>query len=208
MASACTATIQNNTTNCLTQRSSEQSDKCSIKSNSSSTLVIEESNSTSRSVSQNHSKKIYRGTAVHRSSNKRYISSSILMPPPGAYPRIPPFPGVPPPIPSPNICFPTIPLPPPPPPPPLPFQELMFSVPPPMFMHQPCLIYQPISESYGYRLMMYVAIGFREDGTYGLLNFIRPNQEYQVSCIYANNIIYYNLPTNIPVANGSSMNIM
>lgn len=100
---------------------------------------------------------------------------SILMPPPGLYPRIPPFP--------PGIYFgansgqPQV--------PPAP--------PPPTEPHG--MVYKQNSDSSGYRLMVSMPVGHREDGTYGVLTYgVRPDQEYRLSTYYVNNVTYYNVP--------------
>lgn len=130
----------------------------------------------------------------------------VVLPPQSQQQQQPQIPNPPPPMTPPPIRtpVPVVPQPPPPPPPP-PLQHhhhLPTSSPPsspepdsPPHRTPPTMVYKQISDSCGYRLMVLMPVGHREDGTYGILtDGIRPNQEYRLSTYYVNNVTYYNVP--------------
>ena len=183
----------------------KQNGRHTVKSKSLSRIVAAKVvNSISVNKSQNRSRNTRR--AAPHPSNNHQMSQKIFKQPPLSYskiPPIPPFPGVLPTSPN-EFCAvsqvdqvqPST-----------PFQEetyispeFMMSPPPPPYLH-PALFYLLDHSSKGYRLMKYAPYGYRDDGTYGVLDFVPQNQEYRMHLIYANSVVYYALNPYIPVVN-------
>jgi len=65
----------------------------------------------------------------------------------------------------------------------------------PLQIHQDIPRFRPIPHSNGYKLMVTLPVGFREDSTYGvLMNGVRPGQQFHLSSYYMDDVTYYNLP--------------
>ncbi|XP_046385823.1 amyloid beta A4 precursor protein-binding family B member 1-interacting protein-like [Ischnura elegans] len=76
--------------------------------------------------------------------------------------------------------------PPPPPPPVPPSLEL--------YMYMKAYLRDPWSND-GFRLMILLPVGPRDDGTYGILNAgVKPEQVYSLCFYYADSILYYSFP--------------